>query len=81
MPRPTRLNSESCYFRSTLPIRRLSWPAMYAHIPLNWSIGTASKPEIAALLESIGFQYGEAGKEFTHPNMLVFLDGNSHIAK
>ena len=51
------------------------------NIPVSWSIGTASKPEIAALLESIGFQYGEAGKEFTHPNMLVFLDGNLHIAK
>jgi cytochrome oxidase Cu insertion factor (SCO1/SenC/PrrC family) len=51
------------------------------NIPLGWSIGTSSKPEIAALLESIGFQYGEAGKEFTHPNMLVFLDGNLHIAK
>ena len=50
-------------------------------IPLSWSVGTASKPEIAALLESIGFQYGEAGKEFTHPNILVFLDGNLHIAK
>jgi len=62
-------------------------PVVLAHyrrrenIPLSWSIGTASKPEIAALLESIGFQYGEAGKEFTHPNMLVFLDGNLHIAK
>ncbi len=51
------------------------------NIPLSWSVGTASKPEIAALLESIGFQYGEAGKEFTHPNVLVFLDGNLHIAK
>ena len=51
------------------------------NIPLNWSVGTASKPEIAALLESIGFQYGEAGKEFIHPNMLVFLDGNLRIAK
>ena len=40
---------------------------------------TASSGDRA--LESIGFQYGEAGKEFIHPNILVFLDGNLHIAK
>lgn len=51
------------------------------NIPLSWSIGTASKADIAALLESIGFQYGQAGKEFTHPNMLVFLDRNLRVAK
>ena len=51
------------------------------NIPLSWSVGTASEREIRALLESIGFQYGEAGKEFTHPNMLVFLDSNLRIAK
>ena len=62
-------------------------PAVLAHyrssqnVPLSWSIGTASEGEIRALLESIGFQYGEAGKEFTHPNMLVFLDNNLRIAK
>jgi hypothetical protein len=50
-------------------------------IPLNWSVGTASARDIAALLESIGFQYGEAGKEFTHPNLLVFLDSKLRIAK
>jgi cytochrome oxidase Cu insertion factor (SCO1/SenC/PrrC family) len=50
-------------------------------IPLSWSIGTASKPDIAALLESIGFQYGQAGKEFTHPNLLVFLDRKLRVAK
>jgi cytochrome oxidase Cu insertion factor (SCO1/SenC/PrrC family) len=50
-------------------------------IPLGWSVGTASREDIAALLESIGFQYGQAGKEFTHPNMLVFLDSNLRIAK
>ncbi len=50
-------------------------------VPLSWSIGSASKPEIAALLDSIGYQVGQAGKEFTHPNMLVFLDGKLQIAK
>jgi len=50
-------------------------------IPLSWSIGTASQKDITALLESIGFQYGQAGKEFIHPNMLVFLDGNLRTAK
>ena len=51
------------------------------NVPLSWSIGTASKTEISALLDSIGYQIGQAGKEFTHPNMLVFLDSNLHIAK
>jgi len=50
-------------------------------VPLNWSVGTASADDIAALLESIGFQYGEAGKEFLHPNLLIFLDGKLRIAK
>lgn len=62
-------------------------PAVLAHyrssekIPLGWSIGTASQKDIAALLESIGFQYGQAGKEFIHPNLLVFLDSKLRIAK
>jgi len=50
-------------------------------IPLSWSVGTASQKDIAALLESIGFQYGEAGREFIHPNLVVFLDSNLRIAK
>jgi cytochrome oxidase Cu insertion factor (SCO1/SenC/PrrC family) len=49
-------------------------------IPLNWSVGTASARDIAALLESIGFQYGEAGKEFIHPNLLIFLNSKLQIA-
>jgi hypothetical protein len=32
-------------------------------------------------LESIGFQYGKAGTEFAHPNLLVFLDSKLRIAK
>ncbi|HEU5248293.1 MAG TPA: hypothetical protein VFU09_14495, partial [Candidatus Udaeobacter sp.] len=43
--------------------------------------GTASKGDIDALLESIGFQYGKAGTEFSHPNLLIFLDSNLRIAK
>jgi protein SCO1 len=50
-------------------------------IPLSWSIGTASRANIDALLDSIGFQYGEAGTEFVHPNLLMFLDSNLRIAK
>ena len=50
-------------------------------ILLGWSVGAASEKDTRALLESIGFQYGQAGKEFTHPNMLVFLDSNLRVAK
>ena len=51
------------------------------NIPLAWSVGTASQTDIDALLESIGFQYGKAGTEFSHPNLLLFLDSNLRIAK
>jgi cytochrome oxidase Cu insertion factor (SCO1/SenC/PrrC family) len=58
--------------------------AMYRtreNIPLAWSVGTASQADIDSLLESIGFQYGKAGTEFAHPNLLVFLDSKLRIAK
>jgi cytochrome oxidase Cu insertion factor (SCO1/SenC/PrrC family) len=51
------------------------------NIPLGWSVGTASQTDIDALLESIGFQYGKAGTEFSHPNLLVVLDSNLRISK
>jgi cytochrome oxidase Cu insertion factor (SCO1/SenC/PrrC family) len=51
------------------------------NIPLSWSVGTASQSDIDALFESIGFQYGKAGTEFSHPNLLIFLDSNLRIAK
>jgi cytochrome oxidase Cu insertion factor (SCO1/SenC/PrrC family) len=51
------------------------------NIPLAWSVGTASQESIDALLESIGFQYGNAGSEFAHPNLVIFLDSNLRIAK
>jgi protein SCO1/2 len=51
------------------------------NIPLAWSVGTASQSDIDALLESIGFQYGKAGTEFSHPNLLIFLNSNLRIAK
>ena len=34
-------------------------------IPLAWSLGTGSRQDTEMLLESIGFQYGQAGKEYT----------------
>src|SRR5262249_42410332 len=51
------------------------------NIPLAWSIGTASQADIDRLLDSIGVQTGKAGKEFTHPNIVLFLDSNLRIAK
>ncbi|HEX7530417.1 MAG TPA: SCO family protein, partial [Pyrinomonadaceae bacterium] len=50
-------------------------------VPLGWLIGTADQSSIDALLESIGFQVGQAGTEFMHPNMVLFLDGKLRIAK
>lgn len=58
--------------------------ATYRHrenIPLGWSIGAASQTSIDTLLESIGIQVGKAGTEFTHPNIVVFLDPKLRIAK
>jgi cytochrome oxidase Cu insertion factor (SCO1/SenC/PrrC family) len=50
-------------------------------IPLGWSIAAASQENIDALLESIGFQYGKAGTEFAHPNLLLVLDSKLRVAK
>jgi cytochrome oxidase Cu insertion factor (SCO1/SenC/PrrC family) len=50
-------------------------------IPLAWFVGTSGQPNIDALLESIGFQYGRAGREFAHPNLLLVLDTKLRIAK
>jgi len=50
-------------------------------IPLGWFLGTSDQPNIDSLLESIGFQYGRAGTEFAHANLLVFLDSKLRIAK
>ena len=49
-------------------------------IPLGWFVGTSTQQNIDALLESIGFQYGRAGTEFTHPNLVLFLDSKLRIA-
>ncbi|MGE5212460.1 MAG: SCO family protein [Nitrospirota bacterium] len=51
------------------------------NIPLSWFVGSSSQQNIEALLESIGFQYGRAGTEFTHPNVVLFLDPKLRIAK
>ena len=51
------------------------------HIPLAWTIGAATQPNIDNLLESIGTPVGRAGREFTHPNVLVFADAKLRIAQ
>jgi cytochrome oxidase Cu insertion factor (SCO1/SenC/PrrC family) len=51
------------------------------NVPLGWFVGTGTQQNTDALLESIGFQYGRAGKEFTHPNVVLFLDSKLRIAK
>src|SRR3954467_1670328 len=49
-------------------------------IPLSWSIGVATQPNIDAFLDSLGFRVGKAGSQFTHPNMVLFLDPALRIA-
>lgn len=51
------------------------------NIPLGWFVGTGTQQNIDQLLDSVGFQYGRAGKEFTHPNLVLFLDSKLRIAK
>jgi cytochrome oxidase Cu insertion factor (SCO1/SenC/PrrC family) len=50
-------------------------------IPIGWFVGTGTQQNIDALLESIGFQYGRAGTEFMHANVVLFLDSKLRIAK
>jgi cytochrome oxidase Cu insertion factor (SCO1/SenC/PrrC family) len=50
-------------------------------IPLGWFVGTGTQQSTDAFLESIGFQYGRTGKDFTHPNVVLFLDSKLRIAK
>ena len=83
MRRPIRPSSASCFFPSTRPILPPCWP-LIVRTEKSHSAGRSaprSPEDTEALLESIGFQYGQAGKEFTHPNMLVFLDPNLRVAK
>jgi cytochrome oxidase Cu insertion factor (SCO1/SenC/PrrC family) len=51
------------------------------NIPLSWFVGSSSQQNIDALLDSIGFQYGRAGTEFAHPNVVLFLDSKIRITK
>lgn len=51
------------------------------NVPLGWSTGVASPADIFSLLESVGVQVGKAGTEFTHPNIVIFLDPTLRIAK
>ena len=60
---------------------KLSAYRSHEKVPLGWFVGTGTQQNIDALLDSIGFQYGRAGKEFTHPNIVLFLDSKLRIAK
>lgn len=51
------------------------------NVPLSWAIGTSSQTNVDALLDSIGVQVGKAGTEFTHPNVVVFLDSKLRLTK
>jgi cytochrome oxidase Cu insertion factor (SCO1/SenC/PrrC family) len=51
------------------------------NVPLGWLTGAGSQKDIDTLLESIGVQVGKAGIEFTHPNVVLFLDSKLRIAK
>jgi cytochrome oxidase Cu insertion factor (SCO1/SenC/PrrC family) len=68
-------------FDATDTPAKLAAYRMRENIPLGWFVGTSSQPKIDELLESVGFQYGRAGTEFVHPNLLVVLDSNLRISK
>ena len=51
------------------------------HVPLAWTLGSASPANTETLLDSLGIPVGKAGSEFTHPNILVFLDAKLRVAK
>ena len=59
----------------------LSKYRMRERIPLAWSIGSATPANIDAILETLGVQVGKAGTEFTHPNVVFYLDAKLRIAK
>jgi cytochrome oxidase Cu insertion factor (SCO1/SenC/PrrC family) len=50
-------------------------------IPLAWSLGSGTPADIDAMLETLGVQVGKAGTEFTHPNVVFYLDAKLRIAK
>ncbi len=59
----------------------LSKYRMRERIPLAWSLGSATSANIDAILETLGVQVGKAGTEFTHPNVVFYLDAKLRIAK
>jgi len=59
---------------------KLSAYRVRERIPLGWFVGAGTQQNIDALLESIGFKYGRARTEFTHPNVVFFLDSKLRIA-
>jgi cytochrome oxidase Cu insertion factor (SCO1/SenC/PrrC family) len=50
-------------------------------IPLTWVLGSATSTNIDAILETLGVQVGKAGTEFTHPNVVFYLDTKLRIVK
>ncbi len=53
----------------------------HERIPLAWSVGSATPANIDAMLETLDIQVGKAGTEFTHPNVVFYLDAKLRIAK
>jgi cytochrome oxidase Cu insertion factor (SCO1/SenC/PrrC family) len=78
---PTQFRVLLLSFDATDNPAALSKYRTHERIPLAWSLGSATPENINAILETLGVQVGNAGTEFTHPNVVFYLDAKLRIAK
>ncbi len=50
-------------------------------IPLAWTIATAKPADVRRLLDAVGYSYGEADGQFTHPNLVIAFTPELKTAK
>jgi protein SCO1 len=51
------------------------------HVPIDWTIATASAPDIHTLMDSIGVHYAQTKNSFVHPNVVVAITPGLKTAK
>lgn len=50
-------------------------------VPLAWTIATAKPADVRRLLDAVGYSYGEANGQFTHPNLVIAFTPELRTAK